>query len=181
MAGAVFVIGACPRLAGLCLHSRCLFFADEKEDTVLGSLPLLSFRVGGVESSDNVTRKFAFKVSKTCLFLVLCSQAATRARLLWNAAGVCTAVYAMTAHLWGFEEVCRFTWGCLVDSGWLIAADWQIALLMTEESTVGVEASVQKMRGILLTFTWNYNNLKNKWCMCFHWKVTLKLKIDISY
>lgn len=29
---------------------------------MLGSLPLLSFRVGGVESSDNVTRKFAFKV-----------------------------------------------------------------------------------------------------------------------
>lgn len=29
---------------------------------MLGSLPLLSFRVGGVEPSDNITRKFAFKV-----------------------------------------------------------------------------------------------------------------------
>uniref|UniRef100_A0AAV2M6H5 PH domain-containing protein n=1 Tax=Knipowitschia caucasica TaxID=637954 RepID=A0AAV2M6H5_KNICA len=36
--------------------------ADDKEDTVLGSLPLLSFRVGGVELSDSITRKFAFKV-----------------------------------------------------------------------------------------------------------------------
>ncbi|KAI4826766.1 hypothetical protein KUCAC02_030199, partial [Chaenocephalus aceratus] len=34
----------------------------ENEDTVLGSLPLLSFRVGGVEPSDNLTRRFAFKV-----------------------------------------------------------------------------------------------------------------------
>ncbi|XP_045931680.1 pleckstrin homology domain-containing family A member 6 [Micropterus dolomieu] len=45
------------------LTDRCLFYyKDEKEDTVLGSLPLLSFRVGGVEPSDNITRKFAFKV-----------------------------------------------------------------------------------------------------------------------
>ncbi|KAJ0068378.1 hypothetical protein NL108_005969, partial [Boleophthalmus pectinirostris] len=44
------------------LTDRCLFYyRDEKEDTVLGSLPLLSFRVGGVEPSDNITRKFAFK------------------------------------------------------------------------------------------------------------------------
>ncbi|XP_073324190.1 pleckstrin homology domain-containing family A member 6 [Pagrus major] len=35
---------------------------DEKEDTVLGSLPLLSFQIGGVEPLDNITRKFAFKV-----------------------------------------------------------------------------------------------------------------------
>ncbi|XP_051270914.1 pleckstrin homology domain-containing family A member 6 isoform X5 [Dicentrarchus labrax] len=35
---------------------------DDKEDTVLGSLPLLSFQIGGVEPSDNITRKFAFKV-----------------------------------------------------------------------------------------------------------------------
>ncbi|KAK2821049.1 hypothetical protein Q5P01_024008 [Channa striata] len=33
----------------------------EKEDTVLGSLPLLSFRIGRVEPSDSITRKFAFK------------------------------------------------------------------------------------------------------------------------
>lgn len=38
-------------------------FTDEKEDTVLGSLPLLSFQIGGVEPLDNITRKFAFKVS----------------------------------------------------------------------------------------------------------------------
>ncbi|XP_072239103.1 pleckstrin homology domain-containing family A member 6 isoform X2 [Leuresthes tenuis] len=45
------------------LTDRCLFYyKDEKEDTVLGSLPLLSFRIGGVEPSDNITRKFAFKV-----------------------------------------------------------------------------------------------------------------------
>ncbi|XP_076012982.1 pleckstrin homology domain-containing family A member 6 [Genypterus blacodes] len=34
---------------------------DEKEDTVLGSLPLLSFQIQGVDPSDNITRKFAFK------------------------------------------------------------------------------------------------------------------------
>uniref|UniRef100_A0A673ABD0 Pleckstrin homology domain containing, family A member 6 n=1 Tax=Sphaeramia orbicularis TaxID=375764 RepID=A0A673ABD0_9TELE len=44
------------------LSDRCLFYyKDEKEDAVLGSLPLLSFRVGSVEPTDNVTRKFAFK------------------------------------------------------------------------------------------------------------------------
>ncbi|XP_068455071.1 pleckstrin homology domain-containing family A member 6 isoform X3 [Clinocottus analis] len=44
------------------LTDRCLFYyKDEKEDTVLGSLPLLSFRIEGVEPSDNITRKFAFK------------------------------------------------------------------------------------------------------------------------
>uniref|UniRef100_G3PCT8 PH domain-containing protein n=1 Tax=Gasterosteus aculeatus aculeatus TaxID=481459 RepID=G3PCT8_GASAC len=46
------------------LTDRCLFYyKDEKEDTVLGSLPLLSFQIKGVEPSDNITRKFAFKVS----------------------------------------------------------------------------------------------------------------------
>ncbi|XP_037346670.2 pleckstrin homology domain-containing family A member 6 isoform X3 [Pungitius pungitius] len=45
------------------LAERCLFYyKDEKEDTVLGSLPLLSFQIKGVEPSDNITRKFAFKV-----------------------------------------------------------------------------------------------------------------------
>ncbi|KAF7652320.1 hypothetical protein LDENG_00098350 [Lucifuga dentata] len=45
------------------LTDRCLFYyKDEKEDSVLGSLPLLSFRIGGVEPSDNITRRFAFKV-----------------------------------------------------------------------------------------------------------------------
>nr|XP_057910451.1 pleckstrin homology domain-containing family A member 6 isoform X5 [Doryrhamphus excisus] len=45
------------------LSDRCLFYyKDEKEDAVLGSLPLLSFRIGGVQPSDNITRKFTFKV-----------------------------------------------------------------------------------------------------------------------
>ncbi|XP_067444631.1 pleckstrin homology domain-containing family A member 6 isoform X3 [Thunnus thynnus] len=45
------------------LTDRCLFYyKDEKEDAVLGSLPLLSFRIGGVDPLDNITRKFAFKV-----------------------------------------------------------------------------------------------------------------------
>ncbi|XP_070815542.1 pleckstrin homology domain-containing family A member 6 isoform X2 [Chaetodon trifascialis] len=45
------------------LTDRCLFYyKDEKEDTVLGSLPLLSFQIGGVGPLDNITRKFAFKV-----------------------------------------------------------------------------------------------------------------------
>lgn len=34
---------------------------------MLGSLPLLSFHIGGVEPSDNITRKFAFKVSDILL------------------------------------------------------------------------------------------------------------------
>uniref|UniRef100_A0A667ZJF5 Pleckstrin homology domain containing A6 n=1 Tax=Myripristis murdjan TaxID=586833 RepID=A0A667ZJF5_9TELE len=41
--------------------SHILLFPDEKEDTVLGSLPLLSFQIGGVQPSDNITRKFCFK------------------------------------------------------------------------------------------------------------------------
>ena len=32
---------------------------------MLGSLPLLNFQIGGVEPLDNITRKFAFKVSST--------------------------------------------------------------------------------------------------------------------
>ncbi|XP_061901089.1 pleckstrin homology domain-containing family A member 6 isoform X10 [Entelurus aequoreus] len=44
------------------LSDRCLFYyKDEKEDAVLGSLPLLSFRIGGAQPSDNITRKFTFK------------------------------------------------------------------------------------------------------------------------
>ncbi|KAM4625787.1 pleckstrin homology domain-containing family A member 6 isoform 3-T3 [Polymixia lowei] len=44
------------------LTDRCLFYyKDEKEETVLGSLPLLSFRVGAVQPLDNITRKFSFK------------------------------------------------------------------------------------------------------------------------
>ncbi|XP_078023166.1 pleckstrin homology domain-containing family A member 6 isoform X14 [Epinephelus lanceolatus] len=48
------------------LTDRCLFYyKDEKEDTVLGSLPLPSFRIGEVEPSDNITRKFSFKAEHT--------------------------------------------------------------------------------------------------------------------
>uniref|UniRef100_A0A8C7WFC2 Pleckstrin homology domain containing, family A member 6 n=1 Tax=Oncorhynchus mykiss TaxID=8022 RepID=A0A8C7WFC2_ONCMY len=45
------------------LTDRCLFYyKDEKEEGVLGSLPLLSFGIGGVQTSDNISRKHAFKV-----------------------------------------------------------------------------------------------------------------------
>ncbi|XP_058229834.1 pleckstrin homology domain-containing family A member 6 isoform X3 [Hemibagrus wyckioides] len=45
------------------LTDRCLFYyKDEKEEVVLGSLPLLSFKIGPILSSDNISRKFAFKV-----------------------------------------------------------------------------------------------------------------------
>ncbi|XP_058646716.1 pleckstrin homology domain-containing family A member 6 isoform X2 [Onychostoma macrolepis] len=45
------------------LSDRCLFYyKDEKEEVVLGSLPLLSFKIGAVQASDNISRKFAFKV-----------------------------------------------------------------------------------------------------------------------
>uniref|UniRef100_A0A3B1KEQ6 Pleckstrin homology domain containing A6 n=1 Tax=Astyanax mexicanus TaxID=7994 RepID=A0A3B1KEQ6_ASTMX len=45
------------------LTDRCLFYyKDDKEEVVLGSLPLLSFKIGAVQSSDNISRKFAFKV-----------------------------------------------------------------------------------------------------------------------
>ncbi|KAJ7999510.1 hypothetical protein DPEC_G00195170 [Dallia pectoralis] len=45
------------------LTDRCLFYyRDEKEEGVLGSLPLLSFRIGGLQTSDNISRKHAFKV-----------------------------------------------------------------------------------------------------------------------
>ncbi|KAJ8265132.1 hypothetical protein COCON_G00142310 [Conger conger] len=45
------------------LTDRCLFYyKDEKEETVLGSLPLLGFRIGGVQPTDGISRKYAFKV-----------------------------------------------------------------------------------------------------------------------
>uniref|UniRef100_A0A8C9TD65 Pleckstrin homology domain containing A6 n=1 Tax=Scleropages formosus TaxID=113540 RepID=A0A8C9TD65_SCLFO len=50
------------------LTDRCLFYyKDEKEEGVLGSLPLLGFRIRVVQSTDNISRKYAFKVS---IFLV---------------------------------------------------------------------------------------------------------------
>ncbi|XP_076124900.1 pleckstrin homology domain-containing family A member 6 isoform X3 [Alosa pseudoharengus] len=45
------------------LTDRCLFYyKDEKEEGVLGSLPMLSFHIGPVQPADNVNRKYAFKV-----------------------------------------------------------------------------------------------------------------------
>ncbi|KAM9217470.1 pleckstrin homology domain-containing family A member 6 [Leptosomus discolor] len=44
------------------LVDRCLFYyKDEKEESILGSIPLLSFRVAAVQPSDNISRKHAFK------------------------------------------------------------------------------------------------------------------------
>ncbi|MBN3324891.1 PKHA6 protein, partial [Atractosteus spatula] len=46
------------------LTDRCLFYyKDEKEEGVLGSIPLLSFRICGVQPSDNISRRHAFKTS----------------------------------------------------------------------------------------------------------------------
>ncbi|XP_075385349.1 pleckstrin homology domain-containing family A member 6 isoform X1 [Tenrec ecaudatus] len=44
------------------LVDRCLFYyKDEKEESTLGSIPLLSFRVAAVQPSDNISRKHTFK------------------------------------------------------------------------------------------------------------------------
>lgn len=44
------------------LVDRCLFYyKDEKQESVLGSIPLLSFRVAAVQPSDNISRKHTFK------------------------------------------------------------------------------------------------------------------------
>uniref|UniRef100_A0A4X2L597 Pleckstrin homology domain containing A6 n=1 Tax=Vombatus ursinus TaxID=29139 RepID=A0A4X2L597_VOMUR len=46
------------------LVDRCLFYyKDEKEESILGSIPLLSFRIGAVQPSDNISRKYTFKVT----------------------------------------------------------------------------------------------------------------------
>uniref|UniRef100_H0X5S0 Pleckstrin homology domain containing A6 n=1 Tax=Otolemur garnettii TaxID=30611 RepID=H0X5S0_OTOGA len=46
------------------LLDRCLFYyKDEKEESILGSIPLLSFRVAAVQPSDNISRKHTFKVT----------------------------------------------------------------------------------------------------------------------
>lgn len=46
------------------LVDRCLFYyKDEKQESILGSIPLLSFRVAAVQPSDNISRKHTFKVS----------------------------------------------------------------------------------------------------------------------
>ncbi|XP_061488199.1 pleckstrin homology domain-containing family A member 6 isoform X2 [Rhineura floridana] len=46
------------------LVDRCLFYyKDEKEESILGSIPLLSFRVAAVQPTDNISRKYTFKVT----------------------------------------------------------------------------------------------------------------------
>ncbi|XP_075052169.1 pleckstrin homology domain-containing family A member 6 isoform X5 [Mixophyes fleayi] len=46
------------------LVDRCLFYyKDEKEEGILGSIPLLSFRIAPVQPSDNISRKYTFKVT----------------------------------------------------------------------------------------------------------------------
>lgn len=46
------------------LVDRCLFYyKDEKEEGILGSIPLLSFRIAPVHPSDNISRKHTFKVT----------------------------------------------------------------------------------------------------------------------
>ncbi|XP_072571950.1 pleckstrin homology domain-containing family A member 6 isoform X1 [Paramormyrops kingsleyae] len=51
------------------LTDRCLFYyKDEKEEGVLGSLPLLSFQIGVVQPADNITRKHAFKMTSLIVF-----------------------------------------------------------------------------------------------------------------
>ncbi|XP_060701316.1 pleckstrin homology domain-containing family A member 6 isoform X1 [Hemiscyllium ocellatum] len=45
------------------LADRCLFYyRDEKEEAVLASIPLFSFRISPVQPSDNISRKHAFKL-----------------------------------------------------------------------------------------------------------------------
>ncbi|XP_067863740.1 pleckstrin homology domain-containing family A member 6 isoform X3 [Heptranchias perlo] len=45
------------------LADRCLFYyRDEKEEAVLASIPLFSFRISPVQPADNITRKHAFKL-----------------------------------------------------------------------------------------------------------------------
>uniref|UniRef100_A0A672UI70 Pleckstrin homology domain containing A6 n=1 Tax=Strigops habroptila TaxID=2489341 RepID=A0A672UI70_STRHB len=45
----------------LCVFNPCLCPPDEKEESILGSIPLLSFRVAAVQPSDNISRKHTFK------------------------------------------------------------------------------------------------------------------------
>ncbi|XP_046880983.1 pleckstrin homology domain-containing family A member 6 isoform X3 [Hypomesus transpacificus] len=61
------------------LTDRCLFYyKDEKEDVVLGSLPLLSFQIGVLQPSDNIGRKHAFKAehagTRTYYFSAECQE-----------------------------------------------------------------------------------------------------------
>lgn len=55
------VVAAC---VSCCL---CVFgFADSREETVLGSIPLPSYVIAPVEPDDHINRKFAFKVTLKC-------------------------------------------------------------------------------------------------------------------
>lgn len=56
----------------MCTHTcthlcASVSLTDEKEESILGSIPLLSFRVAAVQPSDNISRKHTFKVSWTSL------------------------------------------------------------------------------------------------------------------
>lgn len=61
----------------------CLCPPDEKEESILGSIPLLSFRVAAVQPSDNISRKHTFKVSAW-----LCRSGAGGGMEHWDSAGV---------------------------------------------------------------------------------------------
>ncbi|XP_053310325.1 pleckstrin homology domain-containing family A member 6 isoform X2 [Spea bombifrons] len=63
------------------LVDRCLFYyKDDKEEGVLGSIPLLSFRISPVQPSDNISRKHTFKVTVCWVGDVSLHNAATVSR-----------------------------------------------------------------------------------------------------
>ncbi|XP_053562672.1 pleckstrin homology domain-containing family A member 6 isoform X1 [Bombina bombina] len=63
------------------LVDRCLFYyKDEKEEGILGSIPLLSFRISPVQASDNISRKHTFKVTVCCVGDVSLHNSATVSR-----------------------------------------------------------------------------------------------------
>lgn len=83
-------VGVCVG-ARACMHARAHFCTpisptDEKQESVLGSIPLLSFRVAAVQPSDNISRKHTFKVSW-----------ASSSR--WEKEGVCSS------RTWGWSQV----------------------------------------------------------------------------
>lgn len=71
----IYTLLLCPIHTSLSLFhfASCLFLSilflnsDEKEEGILGSIPLLSFRIAPVHPSDNISRKHTFKVSKNAV------------------------------------------------------------------------------------------------------------------
>lgn len=49
------------------------FSADEKEEGILGSILLPSFKIAPVMPEDHINRKYAFKVSVFIPFMVSCA------------------------------------------------------------------------------------------------------------